>query len=137
MTANKWMTKLYQAFTKYKLTIYMFGDPNQNYPIEPSDMFYDYFESVAVSEMCPRRVEMKYIEEYARYNPQTQDLLSKFLKSGSIKQKFEPPVDSYHNICYLNKKRQYVTQQCCNRFTENLEYYEIEFKYQGHRESQI
>ena len=29
MTPNKWMTKLYQAFTKYKLTIYMFGDTNQ------------------------------------------------------------------------------------------------------------
>ena len=46
MTPNKWMTKLYQAFTKYRLTIYMFGDTNQCDPVEPSDMFYDYFESV-------------------------------------------------------------------------------------------
>ena len=64
----------------------------------------------------------------------TRDLLTKFLKSGSIKHQFEPLVDSYHNICYLNKTRRYVTQECCNRFTENLEYYEIDFKYQGHRE---
>ena len=134
MTPNKWMTKLYQAFTKYRLTIYMFGDTNQCDPVEPSDMFYDYFESVALSEMCPRRVEMKYIEEYARYDPQTRDLLTKFLKCGSIKHQFEPPVDSYHNICFLNKTRRYVTQECCNRFTENLKYYKIDFKYQGHRE---
>ena len=112
----------------------MFGDTNQCDPVEPSDMFYYYFESVAVSEMCPRRVEMKYIEEYAQYDPQTRDLLTKFLKSGSIKHQFEPPVDSYHNICYLNKTRRHVTQECCNRFTENLEYYEIDFKYQGDRE---
>ena len=46
MTPNKWMTKLYQAFTKYRLTIYMFGDTNQCDPVEPSDMFYNYFESV-------------------------------------------------------------------------------------------
>ena len=134
MTLNKWMTKLYQAFTKYRLTIYMFGDTNQCVPVESTDMFYDYFESVAVSEMCPRRIEMKYIEEYARYDPQTRDLLTKFLKSGTIKHRLQPPKDSYHNICYLNKTRRYVTQECCNRFTENLEYYEIDFKYQGHRE---
>ena len=112
----------------------MFGDTNQCDPVEPSDMFYDYFKSVAVSEMCPRRVEMKYIEEYARYDPQTRNLSTKFLKSGRIKHQFEPRVDSYHNICYLNKTRRHVTQECCNRFTENKEYYEIDFKYQGHRE---
>ena len=53
MTPNKWMTKLYQAFTKYKLTIFMFGDTNQCDPVEPTDMFYDYFKSVPISEMCP------------------------------------------------------------------------------------
>ena len=73
MTPNKWMTKLYQAFTKYRVTIYMCCDTNQCDPVEPSDMFYDYFKSVAVS-VCPRRVEMKYIDEYARYDPQTRDL---------------------------------------------------------------
>ena len=90
MTPNKWMTKLYQAFSKYKLTIYMFGGTNQCDPVEPTDMFYDYFKSVPITEMCPRRVEMKYIEEYARYDPQTRDLLTKFLKSGSIKHQFQP-----------------------------------------------
>ena len=133
MTPNKWMTKLYQAFTKYRLTIYMFGDTNQCDPVEPTDMFYDYFTSIPISEMCPRWVEMKYIEEYARYDQQTRDLLTKFLKSGTIKHQFQPPKDSYHNIWYLNKTRRHVTQECCNRFTENLEYYEIDFKYQGHR----
>ena len=75
LTPNKWMTKLYHAFTKYKLTIYMFGDTNQCDPVEPTDMFYDYFKSVPITEMCPRRVKMKYIEDNARYDPQTRDLL--------------------------------------------------------------
>ena len=78
----------------------MFGDTIQCDPVEPSDMFYDYFESVAVSEMCARRVGMKYIEEYARYDPQTRDLLTKFLTNGSIKHQFISPVDSYHNIIF-------------------------------------
>ena len=77
---------------------------------------------------------MKYIEEYALYDPQTRDLLTKFLKSGSIKHQFQPLQDSYYNICYPNITRRHVTQECCNRFTENQEYYEIEYKYQGHRE---
>ena len=69
----------------------MFGDTNQCDPVEPTDMFYDYFTSIPISEMYPRRVEMKYIEENARYDPQTRDLLPKFLKSGSIKHQFQPP----------------------------------------------
>ena len=85
MTPNKWMTKLYHAFTKYKLTIYMFGDTNQCDPVEPPDMFYDYFKSVPITEMCPQRVKMKYIEDNARYDPQTRDLLTEFLDSGKLK----------------------------------------------------
>ena len=53
----------------------MFGDTNQCDPVEPTDMFYDYFKSVPITEMCPRRVKMKYIEDNARYDPQTRDLL--------------------------------------------------------------
>ena len=109
----------------------MLGDTNLCDPVEPTDMFWDYFTSIPMSEMYPRRVEMKYIEEYARYDPQTRDLLTRFLKSGSIKHQFAPPKDSYHNICYLNKTRRHVTQECCNRFTKNKEYYDIDFMYQG------
>ena len=94
MTPNKWMTKLYQAFTKYKLTIYMCSDTNQCDTVEPTDMFYDYFKSVPISEMCPRHVKMKYIEDNARYDPQTRDLLTEFLNSGKLKHNFEPPQES-------------------------------------------
>ena len=84
ITPNKWMTKLYEAFTKYKLTVFMFGDTNQCDPVEPGGIFYDYFTSIPITEMCPRRVEMKYIEEYARYDPQTRSLLTEFLENGCI-----------------------------------------------------
>lgn len=63
----------------------MLGDTNKCDPVEPTYMFYDNFTSIPISEMCPRWVEMKYIEENARYDIQTRDLLTKFLKSGRIK----------------------------------------------------
>ena len=128
------MTKLYEAFTKYKLIVYMFGDTNQCDPVEPGGIFYDYFTSIPITEMCPRRVETKCIEEYARYDPQTRSLLTEFLEDGYIKHQFKTPIDSYHNICYTNKTRRRITQECCNRYTENLDYVEIEFKYKGPKE---
>ena len=70
------MTKIYQAFTKYKLTIYMFDDTNQCDPVEPTHMFYDYFQSLPILHMCPSRVKMEYVEEHARYDPPTRELLS-------------------------------------------------------------
>ena len=85
------MTKLYQAFTKYHLTVYMFGDTNQCDPVErASRIHYDYFQSVPVSEMCPRRVEMKCIEGQLRYDTQTRDMLTTVLKSGKLQHQFEP-----------------------------------------------
>ena len=88
----------------------MFGDTNQCDPVEPTDMFYDYFTSITISEMCPRRVKMKYIEDNAHYDPQTRDLLTKFLNSGKLEYKFTPPNDSSINICYLKKTRHRVTR---------------------------
>lgn len=95
----------------------MFGVTNQCDPVESTNMFYDYFISIPISEMRPRRIQMKYIEENARYDIQTRDLLTEFLKSGKLNHKFESPQDSYHNICYLNKTRRRITQECCNRYT--------------------
>ena len=134
MTPNKWMTKLYEAFTKYKFSVYMFGDTNQCDPVEPGGIFYDYFTSIPITEMCPRGVETKYIEEYARYDPQIRSLLTEFLQNGCIKHQFKTPIDGYHNICYTNKTRRRITQECCNRYTENLDYMKIEFKYKGPKE---
>ena len=80
MTPNKWMTKLYQAFTKYSMTVYMFGDTNHCNPVEKlSKIHYDYFKSVTIKEMCPERIEMKYIDGIkSRYNEQTRDMLTEF-----------------------------------------------------------
>ena len=36
---------------------------------------------------------------------------TEFLDSGKLKHQFQPPQDSYHNICYLNKTRRHVTQE--------------------------
>lgn len=63
MTPNRFITLLYQALTKYGITIIMSGDDNQCEPINNiKSRRHNYFISKAVSEMCPNRVEMKYIE---------------------------------------------------------------------------
>ena len=40
MTPNKWVSKIYQAFTKYHNTIFMFGDTNQCDPVEKVSQIY-------------------------------------------------------------------------------------------------
>ena len=132
MTPNRWMTKMYHAFTKFGSTIYMFGDTNQCDPVEkPSKIYY----TVSIKQMCPGRIEMKYIEgEKSRYDIPTKNMLTEFLNTGTISHKFPPTKTSYHNICYLNETRRGVTEACCNRFTKDKDYYEIKFKYQGKKE---
>ena len=52
MVPNRWTTKIYEAFTKYNNTIYMFGDPNQCEPIESgSQIHYNYLDSKTIREM--------------------------------------------------------------------------------------
>ena len=93
MTPNKWMTKIYEPFTKYKLAIYMFGDTNQCDPVELRQVHYDYNTSIPVSE----------IERYARYDPQTKYLLTKFVNKGIVEHQFEPRLEFDINVCYKNK----------------------------------
>lgn len=40
----------------------------------------------------------------------------------------------YKNICYLNSTRQKVTKECCDRFTEGKQSYEVEFIYDSNKE---
>ena len=57
----------------------MFSDTNQCDPVEDgSQIHHDYFTSLPISEMCPRRVEMKYKEGCVRFNEQTRDVLTSF-----------------------------------------------------------
>lgn len=64
MVPNKWMTKVYQAFTKYQNTIYLYGDSNQCDPVENgSQIHYNYMTSVTMREMCPNRQELQYKED--------------------------------------------------------------------------
>ena len=75
MVPNKWMTKIYEAYTLFNITIYMFGDPNQCEPVEgSSQIHYDYLNSKTVREMCPRIQTLQYIEKSCRYDKQTYDV---------------------------------------------------------------
>ena len=57
---------------KYHNTVFMFGDTNQCDPVEKGRQIHYDFDSVAISEMCPRRVQMKCKEGCSRYDIKTK-----------------------------------------------------------------
>ena len=59
MTLNRYMTLLYQAFTKHDITLVMSGDVNQCEPINRvKSIRHNYFKSNSVSEMFPDHIKM-------------------------------------------------------------------------------
>ena len=72
-------------------------------PVEGnSRLTYDYTKSPAILDMCSDVVELKYIEESARYDKKTYDMLTNFLATARLNQKLSDYVDSFVNICYFN-----------------------------------
>ena len=132
MTPNRYITLLYQAYTKFGITIIMSGDVNQCEPINNvKSRRHNYFESKSVDEMCPNRVEMKYIEGSARYDQQTRFMLGNLLTYKNLKHKFEPIGQYYKNIYWLNDTRRRVTKDCSERFVKDKQSCEINFKYKS------
>ena len=136
MTPNRFITLLYQAFTKHDITVIMSGDINQCEPINKNGLLqYDYFnDSISVSEMCPKRIEMKYIEGSTRYDKKTKTILDNFLKYKNLRHKFQPIGDCYKNICYTNKTRRRVTKNCCEKFVQERDSHEVNFMYDSNIE---
>ena len=84
--------------------------------------------------MCPKRVKMKYKPECARYDTPTKEFLDKFLQTYKIEETMLLPQPPYTNICYLNKTRRRITEDCCNRFSADKESILVGFRYQGRLE---
>ena len=77
MVPNKWITLIYNSFVANDLKVNLYGDINQCDPAEGnSRLKYGYSKSLAILEMCPNTVELKYIEESARYDKKTFDMLT-------------------------------------------------------------
>jgi len=115
----------------------MFGDPNQCEPVESgSQIRYDYIESKAIREMCGNVEILQYIEKTGRYDKQTNEMLTKFLKHSKDSAYFQP-IDKklYKNICYLNTTRIKVNTECCNQFTKGKRYVTVDFKYDNKKET--
>ena len=74
---------------------------------------------------------MKYIKGSARYDIETRNMLGNFLTFKNIKHKFQPIGKYFKNICWLNEARRKVTKDCCDRFVENKQSCEINFKYKS------
>ena len=69
MVPNKWIALIYHSYVENNLKVNLYGDVNQCDPVEGnSRLKYDYTKSLAILEMCPNVVELKYIEESARYD---------------------------------------------------------------------
>ena len=58
-------------------------------------------------------------------------MLNNFLKYKNLRHKFQPIGNYYKNICWLNDTLRKVTEDCCNRFVENKDSYDINFKYKS------
>lgn len=114
MVYSRWLTKIYQAFAKYKNTVYMYGDSNQCESILDGVRLHDdYLTSLPITEMFPRRVELEYIKGYARFDERTRDMLTKVLQTGRITTEFSPLGQYYTNICYRNSTRRKINKVCC------------------------
>ena len=131
MIPGRFMNMIYNAFIKYDITVYMFGDSNQTNPVENNtSVIYDYTKSSAIRQMCPELIQLEYIKGVSRYDDKMNELLTHFLKTDKIKHKFKAINDTImKHICYLNKTRKQINTMCCDQFSEGNEYHELEFKY--------
>ena len=135
MVTNKWMTLIYNSFVANNLKVNLYGDINQCDPVEGnSRLTYDHTKSPGILDMCSVSDPLNYIEESARYDHKTYDMLSNVFKTGQIKEKIGNYVDSYVNICYYNSTRIEVNKICSNAFSEGKPYVTVNFSYNGGKE---
>lgn len=74
MTPNRYITLLYQAFTKHDITIIMSGDNNQCDPINKNGLLqYDYFNDSIVFYLCSINFDRK---QTAIYNARISKITS-------------------------------------------------------------
>ena len=123
MVPNKWMTTLYNAYVEHNVAVHMFGDSNQCAPVD--DYGYDYLKSPAILAMCPKIVELEYIEASARYDAKTHEILMAFLRTGKITSELNAIVECDRNICYYNATRIKVNKMRAEKFIIGKKNYEI------------
>ena len=87
--------------------------------------------------MCGSVEKLEYIESTCRYDKQTHEILSKFLRYGKVSAYFKPIDKYYKNICYLNSTRIKVNTECCDRFVgeKNKRPTTVKFPYNNKKET--
>ena len=75
----------------------------------------EYRKSLTIQDTCSDTVQLEYIMESARYNHKTYKMLSKFIKTGQVKEKLGKYVASFVNICYYNNTRIETNKLCSVR----------------------
>ena len=136
MTPGRYMNMIYNAFIKYDTTVHLFGDQNQNIPVQnDTSIIHDYNKSFAIRQMCPQTIQLEYIRDVSQYDDKMNHLLDEFLKSGMTKHIFKPiNANIMKHICYLNKTRRKINNKCCDMFIKGKDYQEIRFIYSNKSE---
>ena len=134
MVSNKWLTLIYNSFVANNLKVNLYGDSNQCDPVKGnSRLIYNYMKSPAILGTCSDTIELKYIEESARYD-RKNNMSSNFLTTGQIKDKIGNMVGSYVNICYHNNTQIDVNKLCSDAFCEGKPCTTVKFNYNGQKE---
>lgn len=128
MVDNYFMTLVYNAFTNFRNKIYMFGDMNQLPSVDSHTPFFYPF-SIAVREMCPKIITLKFREQSGRYTEKLYNILSEFLDTGKINYQFKSINENLkRNIVYTNQKRKDILERLCTSGRRMI------FNYQGKTE---
>lgn len=135
MVPLKWMTLIYSSFVTNNLKINLYGDTNQCNPVEgKSRLTYYCTKSPAIQDMCSVTVELEYIKGSNRYDQKTYNMLSKFLKTGQIKDQLGKYVGSFVNVCYYNSTRIEINKMCSDAFCERKQFKKVNFSYNRKKE---
>ena len=117
------------------LKVNFYGDIDQCDPVEGNSWLkYDCTKSPAILEMCANTVELKYIEESARCDKKTFDMLTNFLVTDQLDHTLANHVGSYVNICYFNSTRKEINKMCSDAFCEGKSHQVVDFIYNGAKE---
>jgi hypothetical protein len=118
------MTTLYRIKKVFKdMRLFFFGDKNQCLGVNEFSYSYDFIDTKPFKEMIEYNFyECKYKPEFSRYDLQTLNSLTHFLKKGSMDKFNQTSNDTlYINLCKYNKTRVEVNEERFKEHSKNKE----------------
>lgn len=110
------MAMLVRAQEAFRIKVICFGDYRQCGSI---DEYVEFHTNRIFLNMCGNViVNLKYKENYARYDAEMYKELLEFDRTGKLGARWMKPELplTYQNLCYSNKKREAVNKECLDRW---------------------